>query len=165
MKNIELKSMVSKEKKWRNKLNNPNISECKRKELYEEKRNLKNQIRIKCNQLKTAITDEELKQIENLDYVRQMYEAVKRLKFNDKKQQNVPYDINEVTIHYKDKFYDSNLLIVQSASETSKIEIKQDEVKFAISCLKNGRAADVDGINAEMLKFLEIKRLELSLKI
>jgi len=69
MKNSELKSMVSKEKKLRNRLNNPNISERKRKELYEEKRNLKNQIRTKCNQLRTVITDEELKQIENLDYV------------------------------------------------------------------------------------------------
>jgi len=59
--------MVPKEKKLCNKLNKTNISECKRKELYEEKKNLKNQIRTKCNQLKTAITDEELKQIENLD--------------------------------------------------------------------------------------------------
>jgi len=73
---------------------------------------------------------------------------------NDKKQQNVPHDSNEVTTHYKDKFYDSNLLIVQNASETSTVEIKQGEVKFAISCFKNGRAADVDGINVEMLKFL-----------
>jgi len=64
--------MVSKERKLHNKLNNPNISKCKRKELYEEKRKLKNQIRTKCNQLRTTITDEELKQIENLDYVRQM---------------------------------------------------------------------------------------------
>jgi len=32
-------------------------------------------------------------------------------------------------------------------------------VKFAISCLKNRRAADVDGRNAEMLKFLGNKAI------
>jgi endonuclease/exonuclease/phosphatase family metal-dependent hydrolase len=135
-----------------------------------EYKRLDNQIKIECRKAKNSWIEEICKEVEvnaAKHQPRKMYNAMKSLKGNKRKKAaecisdkngNILFeeqDINKRWVEYVGELYNDDRGDIPDIEEKTGPSIMTDEVKAAITAMKDGKAGGDDNISTEMLKCLD----------